>query len=97
MATVVRATGSLSPVSVETSSLQPLLSMTRMSAGTQSPIARCTMSPTTSDSEGTLRTRPPRSTRDDGLSIFWKAAMMSALRFSCATGRRCGCLCDQVH
>ncbi len=63
------STGRLSPVSAASCACRLRARISRRSAGTLSPLARCTRSPGTSSSAGTLWRRPSRVTEACGDSM----------------------------
>ena len=65
--------GTLSPVKAASSICKALAEMIRPSAGTSSPAASRTMSPTTTSSAGMSASDPSRRTRAVALTIAWSA------------------------
>ena len=80
----VFSTGSLSPVSAAWLRKRSFASMTRASAGTRSPAARRTTSPTTSSEKGTSRSgSPARSTQHVVVTSLRRDSAAARPRSSC--------------
>jgi hypothetical protein len=77
------AAGTLSPVSADSSICRALASTMRPSAGTWSPAARSTTSPTTNCSAGISAASPSRRTRAVALSIDLSAFIALSALPSC--------------
>ena len=81
------ATGSLSPVSADSSTARSSALSSRMSAGTRSPASTMTTSPGTRSAAGMRLVRPARRTWAVGSARAWSAARARSLRASCTITR----------